>query len=512
VAVTLRVVHVGDGPLSPEDYHAVVAGDATAELSAAGRSRMERHRAELLRQLGGGVRMYGVNTGYGADSTTSLAPEDVRTVQRNTLTSHAMGTGRRLPPALVRGMLLLKAHVLAMGPSAVRPRVVELLLALLARDILPVVPEQGSQAASGDLVPQGHLGQALLGEGTVVAGGRDLPAAQALADARLDPLVPEEKEGLALVNGTAFTTAWALHDIRLAHRLLRVADLAAGLTLQALRGFPSAADPRIVAVRPHPGALAVAQNLRALTAGSALLSGPAGRIHDPYCLRCAPQVHGASRDAYAYARAAVELELNANTDNPLVFPDEGDWVSGGNFHAQPLGLPLDTLAVAMAELASLSQRRTQHLVAPVYDVGLPDRLSPHPERSIGLFMLNTTAAALVSENKALCFPASVDSIAIDTTEDHVSMASVAARKTAAVIENTARVLAIELACACQALDLHAGEQPSAAAQRAVAAVRETVPFVVDDRGLAAEIGVLAERVCSGELVTPVEQVLGRRLE
>jgi histidine ammonia-lyase len=506
-----RVVHVGDGGMSPSDYHAVVDGAATAELSATGRARMERHRAELLRQLAGGTRMYGVNTGYGADSTTSLAPGDVRTVQRNTLTSHAMGTGRPLSAPLVRGMLLLKAHVLAMGPSAVRPAVVDLLLALLARDILPVVPEQGSQAASGDLVPHGHLGQALLGEGTVVAGGREAPAAHALADAGLDPLVPEEKEGLALVNGTAFSTAWALHDIRLAHRLLRAADVAAALTLQALRGHPSAADARIVAARPHPGALAVAGNLRALTGGSALVGGPATRVHDPYCLRCAPQVHGASRDAFAYARAAVELELNANTDNPLVFPDEGDWVSGGNFHAQPLGLPLDTLAVAMAELGSLSQRRTQHLVAPVYDVGLPDRLSPHPERSIGLFMLNTTAAALVSESKALCFPASVDSIAIDTTEDHVSMASVGARKAAAVIENTARVLAIELACACQALELHVGEAASAPARAAHAVVREAVPFVAEDRGLSSEIAALCERVLSDDVAAAAETALGAAL-
>jgi histidine ammonia-lyase len=452
-----------------------------------------------------------VNTGYGADSTTSLAPDDVRAVQRNTLTSHAVGTGRDLAAPLVRGMLLLKAHVLAMGPSAVRPQVAEMLLALLAHDILPAVPEQGSQAASGDLVPQGHLGQALLGAGRVVAAGRPMTAAEALAGAGLAPLVPEEKEGLALVNGTAFTTAWALEDLRGAERLLRTADVAAAMSLQSLRGLPAACDPRIVAARPHPGALAAAANIRALCAGSALVAGPATRVHDPYCLRCVPQVHGASRDAVAYARGAVELELNANTDNPLVFPDDGDWVSGGNFHAQPLGIPLDTLTVAIAELGSLSQRRTHHLVAPVYDVGLPERLSPHPERSIGLFMLNTTAAALVSESKAACFPASVDSIAIDTTEDHVSMASVAARKAATVIENTARVLALELACAAQALELQGVAGASPAIRSAWSVVREAVPFVVEDRGLSDEVAALSARVLAGDVAAAAERALGREL-
>jgi histidine ammonia-lyase len=509
--MTLRVVAVGDGPLSLDDYHAVADGEAAAELSASARERMERHRAELLRRLGGGARIYGVNTGYGADSTSSLADGDIRTVQRNTLTSHAVGTGSALPATLVRGMLLLKANVLAMGPSAVRPAVADLLLALLAHDILPVVPEQGSQAASGDLVPHGHLGQALLGEGRVLAAGRPADAAEALAAAGLEPLVPEEKEGLALVNGTAFTTAWALHDVRLAERLLRAADVAASLSMQALRGLPSAFDPRIVAARPHPGALAAAANMRALTAGSALLAGPPIRIHDPYCLRCLPQVHGASRDAVAYVRAAVEVELNANTDNPLVFPDDGDWLSGGNFHAQPLGIPVDTLAVAIAEVGSLSQRRIQQLVAPVGDVGLPDRLSPHPERSIGLFMLNTTAAALVSESKTLCFPASVDSIAIDTTEDHVSMASVGARKAAAVIENTARVLALELACGAQALELHGVDGGSPAARATWAAVREDVPFVTRDRGLSDQIGALCTRVTAGDIVAAAERGLGAAL-
>lgn len=502
---TLRL---GAGPLTPDAYSAVVERGARVELPPATRERMTRHRDSLMRQLAGGVRMYGVNTGYGADSRNALAPEDIRRVQRSTLTSHSVGTGAELDDELVRGMLLLKAHVLARGPSAVRADVVELLCELLNRGILPVVPAQGSLAASGDLVPQGHLGQALIGAGTVRVDGRRVSAAEALAAAGLEPLDPQEKEGLALVNGTAFSTAWALRAVAQAGRLLYAADVVASLTLQAMRGFPSACDPRVTAVRPHPGAVEAAANVRALVAGSALTAGEKSRVHDPYCLRCLPQVHGASRDAWAYARAAVEIELDAFTDNPLVFPEEDEWVSGGNFHAQPVGLPMDTLAVAMAEIASIAQRRCQHLVSPVYQDGLPDKLSPHPERSIGLFMLNTTAAALVSENKTLCFPASVDSIAVDTTEDHVSMASVAARKACQVIGNAANVLALELVCACQALELQGLALASAPAQAVHRLVREVVAFVDEDRGLHPAVERLGTLMLRGEVGAAADRSQG----
>jgi histidine ammonia-lyase len=500
----VRTLRLGERPLSLADYQAVVAADARVELPAATRERMVRHRESLLRQLGAGVRMYGVNTGYGADSRNALAPADIRTVQRNTLVSHAVGTGELLSRELVRGMLLLKANVLAQGLSAARPEVAELLVELLNHDITPVVPAQGSLSASGDLVPQGHLGQALIGEGEVRVGGRAMAAADALAEAGLSPLVPEEKEGLALVNGTAFTTVWAVRNVTHAGRLLQAADVVASMTMQAMRGFVSACDARVTSARPHPGAIDAAANIRALTAGSRLTSGRKSRVHDPYCLRCLPQVHGASRDAFAYARGAVEIELDANSDNPLVFGDPDEWVSGGNFHAQPVGIPMDTLAVALAEIGNIAQRRVQHLVSPVYDDGLPDKLSPHPERSIGLFMLNTTAAALVSESKTLCFPASVDSIAVDTTEDHVAMASVAARKASQVIRNTANVLALELICAAQALDLQGIEDASASARAVHELVRSAIPFLEEDRGLHPEIERLADRILAGEIVAAAE--------
>lgn len=493
---------LGEKSLTIEQYLAVSDGKLQVELAGAARKRMQAHRKSLLGQLASGTAIYGVNTGYGADSGRRLAPEAIRTVQRNTVLSHAVGVGPEVPRRIVRGMLLLKAAVLALGYSAVRPELAELICGLLNHDIVPIVPEQGSLAASGDLVPSGHLAMALIGEGEVMHAGERVPAAKALKTAGLNALELEEKEGLALVNGTVFTEAYAIEVLVSAERLLRAADVAGAATLQAMKGHLGAFSERAVKIRPFPGALAVAANIRDLCADSELLSGHSGRVHDPYCMRCMPQVHGASRDAIAYVRQAVEIELGACTDNPLIFED-GTWTSAGNFHAQPIGLPMDTAAVAVAELASISQRRTQHLVAPVYDIGLPAKLSTRPDLGSGLFMANTTAAALVSENKTLCFPASVDSMAVDTTEDHVSMGSVAARKTMAIIANTAHVLAIELICACQALDLHAPLKASPAIAAVRDELRKTVAFVEADRALADDVKSTARRILAGELIGAV---------
>ncbi|MHB8612058.1 MAG: HAL/PAL/TAL family ammonia-lyase [Candidatus Dormibacteraceae bacterium] len=497
---------LGGSPLTFEEYGDVVDGRLDVQLSHASRGRMNVYRESLTRQLASGAAIYGVNTGYGADSTRRLAPEAIRTVQRNTVISHAVGVGPEVSRRLVRGMLLLKAAVLARGYSAVRPELVDLICGLLNHDIVPVVPEQGSLAASGDLVPSGHLALALIGEGSVIHAGRRVAAADALRAAGLTPVELEEKEGLALVNGTVFTEAYAIEVVVRTERLLKAADLAGAATLQAMKGHLGAFSERAIAIRPFPGALEVAANVRALCGDSELLAGTSGRVHDPYCIRCIPQVHGASRDAFAYVKRAVETELNACTDNPLIFED-GTWTSAGNFHAQPIGIPMDTAAVLIAELASISQRRTQHLVAPVYDVGLPAKLSRRPDLGSGLVMANTTAAALVSENKTLSFPASVDSMAVDTTEDHVSMGSVAARKSMAIIANTAHVLAIELICACQALDLHTRLKPSPAIAALRDALRETVAFVESDRPLSDDVRSTAQRVLAGEFVAAVETVL-----
>lgn len=501
---------LGEKPLTFEQYGDVADGRLEVELSDAARRRMKIHRESLMRQLASGAAIYGVNTGYGADSTRRLAPEAIRTVQRNTILSHAVGVGPEVSRRLVRGMLLLKAAVLAKGYSAVRPELAELICELLNHDIVPVVPEQGSLAASGDLVPSGHLAMALIGEGDVTHAGQRVAAADALRAAGLSAIKLEEKEGLALVNGTVFTEAYAIEVVMSAERLLKTADLAGAATLQAMKGHLGAFSERAIAIRPFPGALEVAANFRDLCGDSELLAGNKSRVHDPYCIRCIPQVHGASRDAFVYVKRAVETELDACTDNPLIFED-GTWTSAGNFHAQPIGIPMDTAAVLVAEIASISQRRTQHLVAPVYDVGLPDKLSRHADLGSGLFMANTTAAALVSENKTLSFPASVDSMAVDTTEDHVSMGSVAARKAVAIIGNTANVLAIELICACQALDLQAPLKASPAIRALRHAVRETVAFVESDRPLSDDVKSIAQRILNGEFVSAVDAVLSAPL-
>ncbi len=506
-----RALELGSGQLSLGTYLDVVESHEAVVLSAQARSHMLSSCQSLHRQLESGRRIYGVNTGFGADSTTSLPRDLIAVVQRNTLTSHSVGTGAALSSALVRGMLLLKANVLAQGYSGIRPDVVDALLALLKHNILPVIPEQGSLAASGDLVPCGHLGQALIGEGPVLYEGQVTTATAALEAAGLRPLVVEEKEGLALVNGTTFTTAYAIQNVVAAERLLRTADIAASVSLQALRGWITAFDQRMIAVRPFPGAAVVAANIRRLCAESPLMRGEPTRVHDPYCLRCVPQVHGASRDAFAYVQGAVLVELNAVTDNPLIFPED-ECLSGGNFHAQPIGIPMDTLAVLVSELGSISQRRTQHLVSPVYDVGLPPKLSPNPLLGSGLFMLNTTAAALASENKTLCFPASVDSMAVDTVEDHVSMGSVAARKAAQVIINTSRIMALELICGCQALDFQLPLHASQPVQRLHAFVRQLVPFLETDRGLSKEIELVADRVLRGDLLEVVNGALDKPLD
>jgi histidine ammonia-lyase len=501
-------LQLGENPLTVDQYNTVADGQRKVVLSPSSRNRMEAYRDSLLSQLASGTPIYGVNTGYGAESTRRLAPEVIRTVQRNTVLSHAVGVGPQVPKRIVRGMLLLKAAGFAKGYSAVRPALAELLSGLLNNDIVPVVPQQGSLAASGDLVPSAHLSLALIGEGVVEHAGRQTSAAEALRAAGLVALELEEKEGLALVNGTAFTEAYAIEVVISAERLLKTADVIGAATLQAMKGHLGAFSERAIGVRPFNGALAVATNIRDLCVNSELLAGEKDRVHDPYCLRCMPQVHGASRDALAYAMHAVETELDACTDNPLIFED-GTWTSAGNFHAQPIGLPMDTSAVLVAEIASISQRRTQHLVAPVYEIGLPSKLSRRPDLGSGLFMANTTAAALVSENKTLSFPASVDSMAIDTTEDHVSMGSVGARKAMAIVANSAYVLAIELICACQALDLHDPLKGSPAIEALRKSVRKTVAFVENDRPLSNEVESTAQRILEGEYLTTIEGVLGR---
>lgn len=487
--------------LSPASFYAVVLERRPVRLAARARRRMAASQAVVRQAARGSAPVYGINTGFGKLADQRIPPPDIAQLQRNLVRSHAAGVGPPLAKDETRGILLLRANVLARGYSGVRPLLVDYLLTLLNRDILPVIPSRGSVGASGDLAPLAHVALLLIGEGDAVAGSRRLSGRAALKQAGLPPLQLEAKEGLSLVNGTQAMLSLGLLALRRCDILADTADLAGALSLEALKGTPVAFDDRIHRLRPYPGQRAVAANLRALLAGSEIRLShmDCPRIQDAYSLRCMPQVHGAVRDALAYVRQTLTIEVNSVTDNPLVFPDRQDILSGGNFHGQPLGLALDHLAIAMTELASIAERRIERLINPEYG-DLPPFLSPHPGLNSGLMIAQVTAAALTSENKVLSHPASVDSIPTSgNREDHVSMGMGSALKLGRILDNCETILAIELLCAAQGLDFHRPLRPGAGARAALKLIRRRVPRLEEDRPLAPDIERLRSLVASGSL-------------
>ena len=460
--------------------------------------RVARSRRVVDAALADGRAHYGLNTGFGALKSERIAPADVARLQTNLIRSHACGVGGPVPRPVTRRMLALKAHALGLGFSGASPAVVRGLLGLLGADLVPVVPQQGSLGASGDLAPLAHLVLPLMGEGSVWGDPSPIPAADALRQRGLAPVALGAKDGLALINGTQFMLAYAVEVVRRAQALATTADVLAALTLEATLGSARPFDARVAALRPHPGHAAVADNVRALLDGSEI--GPShadcDRVQDPYSVRCVPQVHGASRDALAYAAATVERELNSVTDNPLVL--DGDVISAGNFHGQPLALALDTAAIALAEWASISERRTYLLLDGVS--GLPPFLAERSGLQSGFMIPQYAAAALVSENKTLCHPASVDSIPSSRgQEDHVSMGAWGARKALRVLENAEQVLAVEALCAAQALDLRRPLRAGRGVEAAHAAVRQRVAHRADDALFHDDLAAALALVRSGAL-------------
>ena len=443
----------GDG-LTLADLVAVAERRARVTLSPRARQAIAASRRVVDRAVRSGETVYGVTTGFGKFADVAIPAGEIESLQRNLIRSHAAGVGAPLPDAAVRAMMALRANALARGNSGIRVATVETLLAMLAADILPVVPSQGSVGASGDLAPLSHLALGLMGEGRVRIRGRERGAAEALRRARIRPAAFAAKEGLALINGVQMSVAVGGLALSRAIELARTADLVGAASLDASRGSDAAFDARIVAARPHPGAVQSAANLRGLLRGSAIRESHrgCGRVQDNYALRCMPQVHGAARDAFEHARGVLEREMNSATDNPLVFAGRGDIVSGGNFHGAPVGVVLDYAAIAATDLASISERRIEKLVNPALS-DLPAFLVKEGGLHSGLMMSQVTAAALVSECKVLAHPASVDSIPTSAAkEDHVSMSPIAARKLGAIVENLERVLAIELLAAFQAME------------------------------------------------------------
>jgi len=498
--------------LSLDDVRAVAAG-VRVVLQPAARTNLMRAAGALERAVASGEALYGINTGFGPFARTRIAPHEIETLQVNLLRSHAVGFGDPLPVAVVRAMLILRAHSLARGYSGVGPPIVEALLALLNHDITPYVPEHGSVGASGDLAPLAHLGLALLGEGDVFHAGVRLPAAEAFRAAGLTPHRFAAKEGLALINGTQYMAARGILASSETAALVAIAQVAAAMSIEALLGTPRAFDPRLHALRPYPGQRAVAANLAALLVGSEIVASHAhcDRVQDAYALRCTPQIVGACLDVVRQVEGMLAIETDAVTDNPLIFPDDASVISGGNFHGEPVAFGLDQLGVAIAEVASVAERRLFRLLYNDVD-RLPRCLAGRPGLESGLMLVQYLAAALTSENRTLGHPATLDNVVTGGgAEDHNSLGSIAAARLPRLLRNARAVIGCELLAAAEALDYHAPLHPAPATAAAHETIRAHVPRLTGDRVLAADIECLADPQVQAAILLAVEVALGAPL-
>ncbi|HEY1527081.1 MAG TPA: histidine ammonia-lyase [Candidatus Angelobacter sp.] len=502
----MNALQINGNDLSLDDLRHVVYDRRPVELADAARAKVAAAREVVEKLLRENRVAYAINTGVGKLSDVHIEPAQNRQLQVNLIRSHSAGVGEPLSQQETRAMMLLRANSLAKGFSGVRPEVIDLICAMLNKGAHPIVPSQGSVGASGDLAPLAHLALAMIGEGQVWAEGGRVTSAEALNRAQIRPLIPEAKEAISLINGTQAMLAVGTLSLLAAENLAQTADVLGAMSLDALHGTDVAFDERIHAARPHAGQVEVAANLRRLLAGSEIREShkDCGRVQDAYSLRCIPQVHGAVRDTLEFCRRTFEIEMNSAVDNPLVFVKshgEGDIISGGNFHGQPLAFALDYMAIALSALAGISERRIERLVNPALNEGLPPFLAPEAGINSGFMMPQVTAAALASENKGLAHPASVDSITTSgNKEDYVSMGMAAAIKLKRVVANTTNVLAIEACAAAQALDFLAPLKSSGPLQRAQVAIRKVSPKIEQDRVFAEDFAKLAELIRTGELI------------
>ncbi len=504
----MNAVLIDGERLTLNDLYRVVLERVHAEIPEAAVDRMRASRAVIERLAASDAPVYGVNTGFGKLATSRISQNEIRHLQLNLVRSHSCGAGPPLEEFAVRAMLALRANALAKGYSGVRPAVAETLVAMLNRGVHPVIPSQGSVGASGDLAPLAHLALVVIGEGEADFQGRRMPGADAMRAAGISPLTLEAKEGLALLNGTQAMLALLALALREAEIAADTADVAAALSLDALRGSPMALDARIAALRPHPGAAIAAHNIERLNRGSEIREShrsPAKdkRVQDPYSLRCAPQVHGAVRDALAHLRATLSIEVNSATDNPLVFAESGEVISGGNFHGQPLAMAADHMAVALATLGGISERRVEQMTNPQTSQ-LPAFLVREAGLNSGFMILQVTAAALASEMKAFAAPHSVDSIPTSANqEDYVSMGMGAARRLAPMLANLQNILAIELLAACQGIDFLTPLGTGPQARKAYDIVRSISKPVDADRSLAPDVAAVADAIGRGAFAEPL---------
>jgi histidine ammonia-lyase len=492
-------IELNGNDLTFDQLYAVALQGEKVALATVAAERMSASRGVVDRLVASGKTAYGINTGFGKLASVRISSEQVRQLQVNLVRSHACGVGEPLSKPETRALILLRANALAKGLSGIRPSTVETLCAMLNAEVHPLIPSQGSVGASGDLAPLAHLAEVVIGEGHAEFQGAILSGGEALGRAQITPVTLEAKEGLSLLNGTQGMLALLSLALRHADILADTADVAAALSLDALRGSPGAFDSRIMHARAYPGAGRTARNLAHLNEGSEIRESHRAtekdaRVQDAYSLRCTPQVHGAVRDSLSQARAMAQVELNSATDNPLVFvreDGEGDIISGGNFHGQPLAMAADQAAIAIATLGGIAERRIEQMTNPLTSL-LPAFLTPEPGLNSGFMIAQVTAAALASENKALATPHSVDSISTSgNQEDYVSMGMSGARRLERMLQNLQHILAIELLCACQGIDLLSPLQTGTLAKRAYDAVREISAKLIEDRPLAPDINAVS---------------------
>jgi histidine ammonia-lyase len=482
------------------------AVNPSLEVSEEAWSRADRYRSIVEAAIASGKVIYGINTGFGFLSDVKIESDKLQTLQYNLIRSHACGVGESIPADMIRALLILRAHTFLLGHSAVKKTTIETVLEFLKHDILPVIPCKGSVGASGDLAPLSHLALGLIGEGEVFYRGERMPAHEALKRSGVKALVPSAKEGLSLINGTQFMAVVGAFALRYATVLAETADIIAALSLEAIRGTKAAFDGRIHQVRDQAGQRKVAAHMLALLSGKDEIMEShteCGRVQDPYSFRCVPQVHGATRDVIEFAAARVNGDLNSVTDNPLVFED-GSVISGGNFHGQPLAMAMDFLGIAVAELGSIAERRVEKITNPAMS-GLPAFVVKESGLNSGFMIPHVVAAALVSENKILCHPASVDSIPTSADkEDHVSMGPISARKAVQICEHVADILAIEALTAAQGIDLHQPLRPSPKLALIHDRIRQMSPSMPVDRSLHQDIGMVSRWILKGGALEVVQ--------
>ena len=507
----MQKIHLGFDNMTVENLVAISRNGAGVQLTKASEKRIVNTRKLIEKLVQEEKVIYGVTTGFGALSDVSIPKKDSAQLQTNILMSHAAGVGNPLEEEIVRAIMALRIKDMARGHTGIRLETVLQLIRLLNENICPVVPEKGSVGASGDLVPLAHLSLVLLGMGEAFYKGKRLSGKEALKRCDMDPMCLKAAEGLALVNGTQVMTAIGGLAVYDSLRLSKMIDIAAAMSLEVLMGSRTEFDSRIHQLRPHPGQALAADNMERLTKNSEIISShkDCGRIQDAYTLRCSPQVHGASKDVISYALNVVKIEINSSTGNPLIFPETQEFLLGGNFHGQPVALAMDFLCMAVSELANISERRIERLVNPKLS-GLPAFLVSDGGLNSGFMLAQYTAASLVSENKVLCHPACVDSIPTSANkEDHVSMGTISARKCREIIKNAENVVAIELLCGSQAMDLFTNMKPGEGTMAAYKVIRDTVSHMDSDRILSKDIETIKGLIRSGKILEAVEKKVGK---